>query len=886
MRIRRLFQFVRRSPRDIAADVDEELRFHLDQRADELEAGGMTADAARAQALREFGDVDDARRYMRSVDRDIEFRQRRRDYMGELRQDLAFAFRKLRSSPGFALVALLTLALGIGANTAIFSIVNGVLLQPLPFPHAEQLVRLGWRDAGDPGQPTSMSAVDVDDWREQPSDFAGVTGYWYAPGTSGIDLTGGPEAQRLSAAFVERDFFTTLGAKPAYGRLPRPDELVRGGNIHVVVLSHGFWLRQFGGAQSVVDSTLTMRGDPYTVIGVLPAGFSFPDEHVDVYVPMATITDEMAPRIRWNRFVTGLARIRSGVPLARAQSEANAIASRLSTRFVEDSAFSGAAVEPLQAAMTGPVRSSLLVLLGTVALVLLLACANLASLQLARGAARAHEVAIRMSLGASRGRITRQLLTESLVLALLGGAAGLGLGVLGTRGLLALAAGQIPRASGVGMDGSVLGFTLALTLVTGVLFGLAPALRTSGSGLQQALREGGRSMAGGHRLRSGLVVFEIALALVLAAGASLMAESFVQLLHVDTGFRPDHLVAVNFTINPADWRDSSGYQGFYHRVIERARTLPGVANAGAAQYAPFQGLGEQGAFLPQGMQASQSSQWPKAYIQRVSDGFFQTIGTPLIFGREFRADENQKTPLGVIVNKSLADRYFPGVNPVGKTIDFGQGGGVPIVGVVGDIRQRAIDEPAPLMVYVDNMQTPRVKTTLVLRTRGDPGPVARSVRAAIHELAPDQPVTSVFTFDDLVSGAVARPRALATLLGAFGALGLVLGALGIYGVLAYLVSQRRREIGVRLALGADGGHVLRMVLRRGVLLALGGVALGLPAAWGFAHAIRGVLYGIQPGDPVSFALVAGALMLVALAASYAPARRAARVDPMVALRED
>ncbi len=885
MKFRRLFRFVRRTSRDIDADVDAELGFHLDRRTEELTAAGLAAPAARAQALREFGDLDDARAYLGAVDRETETRQRRKDTMGELKHDLVFAFRKLRSSPGFALVAILTLALGIGANTAIFSIVDGVLLQPLRLPHPEQLVRIWWADhhSGDLRNP--VSAVDLDDWRAQHTDFSSVSGFWFTEGRSGMDLTGGPEAQRLSTAFVERDFFTTLGVNAERGRLPRPDELVRGGNINVAVLSHGFWEREFGGSPTVVDSTLTLDGSPYHVIGVLPSDFHYPSDHVDVYVPFATITDQSAPRMRWNRFATGFARLKPGLTIGQAQVQANAVAHTLSSQFVEDSTFDGATLESMQAAMTGPVRSSLLVLMATVGLVLLLACVNLASLQLARGMARAHEVAIRMSLGATRGRIARQLFAESLLLSIVGGTAGLALGVLGTRALLAVAAGQIPRAAEVGVDARVLWFTLGLSLVTGLLFGLAPALRASAGNLQQTLREGGRAISGGNRLRSGLVVFEVALAVVLAAGASLMARSFDRLLHIDPGFRPDHLVAVNFTINSSHWTDSSGYQGFYHRVIDRARGLPGVVSAGAAQFAPFQGMGERGTFRPQGMSTPADGQLPQMYVQRVSDGYFHTIGTPLIYGRDFAPGETQRSPAGLIVNKTLADRYFPGQNPVGKTLSFGAGP-IPIVGVVGDIRQSAIDESPPPIVYVNNMRSPRVKVTLVMRTRGDPLATARGIRGVIHSMDPDQPVTSVFTFDDLVSDAVARPRALTTLLGAFGAIGLVLGALGIYGVLAYLVSQRRREIGVRMALGAGNRRVLRMIVRRGLILAGAGVLIGLPAALEFGHLMRGVLYGVAPEDPVSFGLVAAMLMVVAAAASYLPARRAARVDPAIALRAE
>ena len=488
--MRRLFRFARRSRGDIASDVDAELRFHLDERESELMARGMPADDAHAAALREFGDLDDARQYLRDVDHDIEMRRRRKDYMGEFTQDLGFAFRKLRSSPGFAAVAILTLALGIGANTAIFSVVNGVLLRPLPLPNPEQLVRVWWTDRANSDTRVPVSAVDLDDWRNRAPSVAGISGYFYADGTSGIDLTGGAEAQRLSAAFVELGFFTTLGAHAEAGRLPRPEELTRGGPIRVAVLSHGFWQRQFGGSRTVIDSAITLSGEPFTVIGVMPADFRYPSAKVDVYVPFATITDQMAPRVRTNRFMTAIARLQPGVTVARATTELGGVAQRLSASFVDDSAFSGVTMRSVQADMTLPVRSSLLVLFGAVGIVLLLACVNLASLQLARGTTRAHEMAVRLSLGATRGRIVRQLLTESLVVSLLGGVAGLGVGVLGTDSLLALAADQIPRAAEVRLDATVLAFAIGVSLATGVLFGLIPALRTSAAQPQVSLREG------------------------------------------------------------------------------------------------------------------------------------------------------------------------------------------------------------------------------------------------------------------------------------------------------------------------------------------------------------------------------------------------------------
>ncbi|MFI5311667.1 MAG: ADOP family duplicated permease [Gemmatimonadales bacterium] len=889
--MRRLFRFPWRTARDIRADVDDELRFHIEARTEALVATGLSLEAAHEQATREFGDVEDARRYISALDRGTEADRRRRDYAGELVQDVRYAFRKLRSAPTFTLTAIVTLALGIGANTAIFSLVNGVLLQPLPFPHPEQLVRV-WSANTGAGRPQSdVSVLDVDDWRAQREKLADIGAWFYFDGMSGADLTGMGDPQRLSVAFVTPGFFPTLGVGAREGRLPREDELVRGGRDRVVVLSYGFWQRQFGARRSVFGSTITLGGEPYEVLGAMPPGFNFPDPRVEAWIPLSTIPDNAIPRMRYVRVLAAVARARPGVTLPEAAAEMNVITARLAKQYPdEDGHYGAATVLPLQDVITGAARKGLLVLLGAVAFVLLTACVNVANLLLARSTVREREIAIRLALGAGRGRVVRQLLVESVVLALAGGAAGLALARASLSTLVTLSAGQLPRSAEVRMDGTVLAFAVVVSMMTGIVFGLVPALRASSPRLQVALRAGGRGTAGGasNRLRNGLVIAEVALAAMLVVGAGLMTRSFVRLLHTDAGFRPDHLVAVMFTINNTRHQN---YQAYYHEVIEKVRTVPGIVAAGAVRDAPLSGGGELHSFVPPGMVLRPGEQAPMAPTMFISDGYFTAIGAQILAGREFTPEDRPgpgptQALFPLVVNQALAKRYFPGVDPVGKTLTYSSGTPAVIVGVVGDIRQSAMDELAVPTMYVNNLFESRVKTTLIARTQGEPLAMARRMRDAIWTVDRDQTITSMFTFDDAVSESVARPRLLTALLSLFGALGLALGALGIYGVLAYLVSQRQREIGVRIALGASRGGVLRMIVGRGLALTAAGIAVGLAAALGLSRFLVGVLYGVEPTDPLTFTGVAAVLIGVAALASWLPARRAARVDPAVALRGD
>jgi putative ABC transport system permease protein len=805
-----------------------------------------------------------------------------------LGNDVRFALRALRRNPAFAAVAILTLALGIGANTAIFSVVNGVLLKPLPFPAPDRLLRV-WQ-----GEPQSgnvergpVSAVNLDDWRARRRLIADMGGFSYREGMSGTDLTGIGEPQRVSAAFVTPGFWNTLSVPPLLGRAPRDEEMVRGANDRLVVLGYDFWQREFGGASTVVGRRVQLGGESYEIVGVMPQSFRFPAPAVQVYIPFSTIPDGAIPRRRGVRILDVVARMKPGVSVGQANAEMNAITRGLAEQYPEDKTLGAAAVEPLRDSIVGDVRSGLLVLLGAVGFVLMIAAVNLASLLLARATARERELAIRLALGAGRGRLVRQLFTESLCLAVLGGALGLLVAVAGERLLVQLASGQLPRVEDVTLDYRVLAFTGLVSLITGIAFGFVPALRASSPELQQSLREGSRgSTAASGRLRSALVVAEVALAVVLAIGAGLMMRSFTNLLRVDLGFVPNHRVAVNFTISGARHQTEPERLRVYHDMLEKVRSIPGVVAAGAIRDLPFQGDGEMISFLPPGFTAGADGQRPTATLMFTSDGFFNAMGIPLIAGRDLSPQDRRGAPIALVVNQALARKYFPGINPIGQALTFGDTNHFRIVGLVGDVHQGAVDEtPAP-RIYGSVYQIFRVKTNLVVRTQADPATIIRRIEDAIRAVDPQQTFTGASTLDDVVGEAVARPRLLTVLLGLFGAMGLILGALGIYGVLSYIVTQRTREIGVRVALGAKSRDVLTMFVGRGLRLAAVGVAVGLIAAVLLTRLMQSVLYGITPTDPATFATVGVGLLAVATLASWLPARRAARVDPMVALRAE
>jgi predicted permease len=818
--------------------------------------------------------------------------------MRDIQRDLRYALRRLRASPGFTVAAILTLALGIGANTAIFSIVNGVIFRRLPFPDPERLYAVYSANRTADMLQASVSAVDLDDWRAQRQQIEDLGGYFYAEGSTGIDLTGRGDPRRLSVVFFSPGFFSALRAQVLHGRLPLEHEMVRGGSDRVVLLSHGFWMTEFGGSPAVVGSSLTLGASPYQVLGVLPPDMRFPTDRADVFVPYSTIPDSAIPRLRQVRTLAVVARARPGVPHEAVRAEMNVIAQRLAQQYPEDRAWDATTVLPLHDVVTGAVRRPLLVLLGAVGFVVLLACVNLAALQLARAAGRGREIGVRMALGAQRGRLVRQLLTESFVLAAGGLIAGLVLAGTLTSLLLALAAGELPRASEVRIDAAVLLFSLGLSVVTGLLFGLIPAWRSSALNVHDMLREGGRGAVAGdsNRLRTGLIVAEVALAVILVVGAGLMGRSFIALMDVDAGFDPDRLIAVQFTIDAARYPAPAPAPGapvrpvpaawvrFYTEVIEKVRTLPGIVSAAAVKDPPFRGNGERNGFLIPGRPVPAGQDPPSAVVIHVSDGYFRTIGARIVDGREFTPQDRFDAPFVLVVNEAFARQFFPGTRAVGQRLLRGPNNPVEIVGVVNDIRQVAMAEPARPTIYLHNLQNSRVKTTIVARTQADPLAMAGAIREAIWSLDPRQPITGVFTFDQSVSRALARPRLVTVLLLSFGAVGLLLGAVGIYGILAFLVQQRRSEIGVRIALGARPIDVAGAFVRRGLLLTAIGIAIGLAGAWLLTRFLTAVLYGVGPTDPMTFAGVAVLLFVAAGLASWLPARRAARIDPVATLR--
>jgi putative ABC transport system permease protein len=887
-------------PDDVEPGVDDEVRFHLQARAEELMAGGMPRDAARAQALREFGDLDDARRYMSWLDQRTAAAARRRHYMDDIRQDLRTAVRRLRAAPGFTIAAVLTIALGVGINAAVFSVVRAILLRPLPFPKADQLHMVYSANRTGGRLEAGVSPLDLDDWRARRQTIEDLGGYFFAEGSSGLDWTGHGDPRRLSTVFVTPGFFTTLGVLPVTGRLPREDEMVRGGHDRVAVLTYGFWQREFGGAplqNGLTMLTMTLNGEPYDVVGVLPDDLRFPTEAADLFVPYSTIPDNAIPRLRQVRVLSVVARARDGVGLSGVRLEMSRITRQLAAEFPEDQAWDAATVVPLRDVVVGPVRDGLYVLFGAVGLVLLMACVNVAGLQLARAAARGREMAVRLALGARRSRLIRQLLTENVVLGILGGGIGLALAQPTVTLFVALSAGQLPRAAEITVDATVVAVTLGTSILVGILFGLIPALRGSSTDVQRSLQAGGRSLAGveSHRLRTGLVIGEVAVAMMLVVAAGLMVRSFRTLTSADAGFRPDHLIAVQFTINlvrhggpPSTPTPGYGsaYALFYHDVIEKVRTLPGVKSAAAVKDPPFRGNGEINGFRLPGRPVPAGEESPSATVIHVSDGYFATIGAQMVEGREFTRYDLANAPRVFVVNEAFVRQFFPGERAVGKRLILGERTEVEIVGVVHDIRQVAMAEPARPTIYVHNLQNSRVKTTIVARTAGDPVALVNPIREAIWSIDPQQAITSVFTFDESVSRALARPRLLTILLGSFGALGLLLGAIGIYGVLAALVGERRREIGVRLALGATPSSVAGLILSQGVRLGLTGIVIGLGGALAGGRFVSTVLYGVRPTDPWTLIGVALVLLGAACAASWWPAHRAARLDPVETLRSE
>ncbi|HSB11413.1 MAG TPA: ABC transporter permease [Blastocatellia bacterium] len=801
--------------------------------------------------------------------------------METLIQDTRYAIRTMLQSPGFTAVAVLALALGIGANTAIFSVVNAVLLRPLPYTDPDRLVHVHRMQP--PIARAPISRPDYFEWENQQQVFQGIAAFFYRT----YNLTGVDQAERLNAARVTGGFFSLFGINPAAGRFIDNDDDKAGG-ARVAVISHGLWQRRFGGAPDLIGKTIALNADTYTVIGVAPADFQFP-RGVEVWTP-AFLAEEKTQR--GSNYLKVIARLKDGVTQPRASAQMNQIAAALAEKYPANDTNLTVAIAPLLEEQVGRIRPVLLVLLGAVGFVLLIACANVANLLLARAAARQKEFAIRTALGASRVRLARQLMTESVLLALAGGALGAVLSVWGISVLVSIAPGNIPRVKEVSLDKWVLGFTFLSSLLTGLVFGLAPSLAASRTDLNETLKEGGRGTAATspHRalVRRVLVVAEIALSLVLLVSAGLLIESIKRLTQVSPGFDPHNLLTANlsFPRNPSAKDEDEAAAGFLAGVEQRIASLPGIISVGTINDLPVTGYSSvNGDLNVEGRPAYKAGEAPVAEFRLVTPGYFRSIGIPLLSGRELTDRDDRSAPQTVLINHALADAIFPGEDPVGKRLLALDDKPHEIVGVVGDARQWGLDRPADPEIYFPLAQVNFAsEATLVLRTAGDPSTLAGALRQAVREASADAPVFRVKTMMEVLADSTSQQRFNMSLMTIFAAVALVMAAIGLYGVISYSVTQRTHEIGVRLALGASTGDVLKLVVGQGMLLAGAGVALGLCAAFGLTRLLSTLLFGVSPTDPLTFAVISLILIGVALAACFVPARRATKVDPMVALR--
>ncbi len=892
---RRLAQAQLAPPRE--AEIVEELAQHLDDRYEESRAAGATEEHAYRAALAELNDGELLAQELRRVERQAMAEPlalgadvRRAHILAGLWQDLRYGARMLRKSPGFTAVALLTLALGVGANTAIFSVVNAVLLRPLPYKDPERLVRLSEYHEKAPGM--SVSYPNYLDWREQQTSFELMA----ATRPGAYNLSGEGEPERLAGSHISPEFFKVLGVEPALGRSFTEEEN-RPGAGRVAVISHGLWQRRFGSDPNILGRALTLNGEPYTIVGVTRQGFVY-GSPVDVYVPLGSLVDKMM-LMRYNHAgIYVLARMKPGVTAEDALREMKTVAARLEAQYPDTNTGHTVTLQPLDEFFVGNVRPALLLLLGAVGLVLLIACANVANLLLARAAARGREIAIRTALGASRLRVVRQLLVESLLLSLAGGAAGLLLAVWSVNFLRTAAEGNLPATAEVGLDSNVLLFTLLVSLLTGLVFGLAPALQVARADLNSALKEGAPSQTGGRsrqRVRSGLVVAEVALSLLLLVGAGLLLKSFARLRETPLGFEPAGLLTMQVSRSIGKGQSPASALAYFDQMRERVGALPGVKAVAYSEGLPQLGAAETLAAV-EGRPGTESGP-PLAVRYTTSPGYLEAMGIRLLRGRFFDERDTLKSPRVAVVDEEFARALFPGEDPVGQRLAGFAPEGVPpaeIVGLVEHVNNYGVGqtETTKPQVYFAFKQIPERYIGDVIgrgifvtaRTEGDPAALAPAVRRESNAIDPAQPLYRMRTMEDVMANSIATQRLSATLLAFFAAVALVLAAVGIYGVMSYTVTQRRHEIGVRMALGAQRRDVLRLVVRQGMALAFVGVALGLLGALWLTRLLESLLFRVRPTDPLIFTSVPVLLSLVALLACYLPARRATKVDPLTALR--
>ena len=803
--------------------------------------------------------------------------------------DLRYAVRGLLKKPLFAVLTVLTLALGIGANAAIFSVVNGVLLRPLPYPHPERLMMV-WIYNPRQGFDKDVAPYPTfADWRGQSRSFEQLAAYFGAS----VSLTGVGDPAQLRGARVTPSFFPTMNVQPALGRW-FTEEDAKAGHERVVILEHGLWERRFGSDRSIVGRTIQLSGRPYEVVGVMPAGFQFPED-ATVWVPLAPVDPyKRLMESRGSFWLNVIGRLRAETPRAAAQGEMDTIARRLEQQYPHSNGGQGARLTPLHEEIVGDVRRALLVLLGAVGCVLLIACANVANLLLTRATGRQKEIAIRAALGAARTRILRQLLTESLVLALAGAAAGLLLATWSVAALQRVAPTNIPRLTSIAIDLPVVIFTLAIGLATGLIFGMAPAWQSASASQSEALKEGGRSGgegSRGRRVRHALAVIEVAVALVLLIGAGLLARSFAAITRTDLGFNPRNVLALAIELPRQKYADGRRIVQFYEQLTERLAVLPGVRSVGVGSSVLLGRLPNSSTLVVEGRPVPRDAVNIPVPFDTVTNGYFTTLGIPLTRGRLFGPEDTATAPMRVIVNEAFVHRFFPFEDPLGKRVTFNNPQDknvqwLTIVGVVADTRRGGVDRPPWAELYFSLQQAPDSRLTVLVRTAGDPIAAARAAQEQVWAVDPGQPVTSIRTVEQLVARVQANRRFTMLMLGGFALVALVLATVGIYGVIAYSTAQRTQEIGIRVALGAARADVLRMVLIDGLRIAVIGSVIGLGAAAGMSRLLSGLLFGVSAHDPATFAALPLALLIVAALASWIPARRALAVEPITALRAE
>jgi len=871
------------------AEIVEELAQHLDDVYERsLKTGATEADAKRA-ALKEVADTDVMQREMRRSQKPAQEPPvaggGRTDLLLDFLNDLRYAVRLQRKNPGFTIVAVIALALGIGANTAIFSVVNTVLLNPLPYKEPERLV-LAWEENAKQGYPQDTpTAANFIDWRNQNQVFEGMAAFT----PTSFNLTGSGDPERLIGRRVSASLFPLLGVDPRLGRVFTAEE-DQPNSERVVLLSYRLWQRRFGGDAGIVGKTLTLDGKGYRVVGVMPSRFQFPTVFDDVWVPIA-----FSPREAANRdahFLQVLARLKPGVTLTQAQADMSTIATRLQQQYPETNTGLGAVITPLHEHLVGDIKPALLILLGAVGMVLLIACANVANLLLARAAVRQKEIAVRVALGARRGRLIRQFLTESVLLSLFGGLVGLAIAYGGLAILKSFIPDNISQGRTISIDYKVLGFTLLVSLATGLIFGFAPAIQSVRFNQNETLKEGGRDAAtggSGKRLRGLLVVAEVAISLVLLIGAGLLINSFLRVRNIDPGFRTENLLTMRIILPSPKYDTLESKSVFYTDLVNRVQSLPGVRSAAVITNLPLYAQGNSIGVGIEGKPAPPPGQEPIVITRIISPGYFDTMSIPLLKGRQLTDHDTNKTPNVIVISETMAHRFWPGEEAVGKRVSLGPiekaEDWFNVIGIVKDVRQYGLTAELQPQMYLTYRQTDFFEPRdLVVKTDVDPKSLASAVRKAVWEIDKDQPVSNIRTMEEILGASIARERFSMLLLAIFASVALVLAAVGIYGVMSYSVAQRTHEIGIRMALGAQTSAVLKLAVGYGFKLVVIGIAIGLIAALALTRVMSTLLFGVTATDPMTFTLISLLLVAVAAIASYIPARRATRVNPIIALR--